>query len=118
MTSYKRRRYKKDTHRIKARGKFLRSEPKCIGCVSGERSDRYPKQLWWLHRRCRVSSDKPFKKVIGISLYELRGSGIVKLVYDDRSVDMVGGINHSSCRVRKIDVEVEPGSKPRGVKVI
>ncbi len=74
-------------------------------------------KIWWLHRRCRVSSDKPFKKVIGISLYELRGSGIVKLTYDDRSVDIVGSPN-SFTTPRKIDVEVEPGSKPRGIKVI
>lgn len=75
-------------------------------------------RLWWLHRRCRVSSDKPFKKVIGISLYELRGSGIVKLTYEDRSVDVVGVPNSFICRPRKIDVEVEAGSRPRGVKVI
>lgn len=75
-------------------------------------------KLWWLHRRCRVSSDNPFKKVIGISLYELRGSGIVKLTYEDRSVDVVGGSNSFNCRPRKIDVEVKSGSKPRAIKVI
>lgn len=76
-------------------------------------------KLWWLHRRCRVSSDKPFKKVIGISFVSDSGIyGIVRLTYDDRSVDIVGDPDSFTCRPRKIDVEVEAASKPRGVKVI
>lgn len=76
-------------------------------------------KLWWLHRRCRVSGDKPFKKVIGISFVSDSGIyGIVKLTYDDRSVDIVGDPNSFACGVRKIDVEVEAGSKPRVVRVI
>lgn len=46
MVSYKRRKHRKDIRRIKVRGRYPRSEPKCTSCPMGERSSKYSSHIW------------------------------------------------------------------------
>ena len=63
---------------------------------------------WWLGKRCRVYTDREFKRVTDVIWYGPPSGvyGFVKLVYDDGTVEIVSP-GRDVFRPRKSDVEVD-----------